>query len=82
MPVQARSTSASSNAVPAAVALAPTAPTSAISLNGKLILAALMLAGAAGCFWVHRQRVRQARQTSFISRALPRSASVPAAGKQ
>lgn len=81
MPVQARSLPASSNAVPAVVALAPSSPAAAISLNGKLVLAALMLAGAAGCFWVHRQRVRQARQTSFISRALPRSPSASATGK-
>ncbi|MBL9170078.1 MAG: hypothetical protein JNN07_20255 [Verrucomicrobiales bacterium] len=46
----------------------------------KLILASVMLVGAMGCFWVHQQRARRARQSSFISRALPRaSAAAPQA---
>ena len=55
---------------------------SGLSAKIKLVLASLMLLGAFGCFWVHQQRARRNRQSSFISRALPRSPAAPAQPKR
>lgn len=65
-------------ATPASSAAVATAPLranegSGLGSNTKLVLASLMLVGAMGCFWVHQQRARKTRQSSFISRALPRA---------
>jgi hypothetical protein len=83
MVVHARQPTASALAASASAPTVAAAPFKSTEGPGarsrtKLILASVMLVGAMGCFWVHQQRARRARQSSFISRALPRtSAAAP-----